>query len=83
MLAKIELVEENFVSVIVGDFNIDIHAKNQRTRLLQEYMQSIGMQEITQNFVRKGKCVIITFGKIYELNNAKSIYHKHIGLTVT
>ena len=51
-------MQKDFVFIIIGDFNINIRVNNQNSNLLQQYMQSLQMQKITHNFVRKGKYVI-------------------------
>jgi hypothetical protein len=57
-LAATELIEKDSVLVIVGDFNVNIAAKNANSRLLEQFMQSLHMQEITNSLLQKGKPVI-------------------------
>jgi len=71
------------VLIIIGDFKIEMCIKNQKAKLLQQNMQSLEMQEITHKLLQKGNMLLSTFGQAYEFNIVKSIYQKHIGLTMT
>ena len=44
--------------LIIGDFNVNIHARNDNSKLLQQFMQSLHMQEITNSLLQKEKPVI-------------------------
>jgi hypothetical protein len=44
-IEKIEMVQSDYVFIVIGDFNIDMCANNQKSKLLQQYMQSLEMQE--------------------------------------
>jgi len=44
-IAKIEMVESDYVFVVIGDFDIDMCENNQKSKLLQQYMQSLEMPE--------------------------------------
>jgi len=57
-LATMELIEKDSVVLIVGDFNVNIGARNANSKLLQQFMQSLHMQEITNSLLQKGKPVI-------------------------
>ena len=52
-----ELIEKDNVVLIVGDFNVNISARNANSKLLQQFMQSLHMQEITNSLLQKGKPV--------------------------
>ena len=56
--ANMELVEKDNIVLIVGDFNVDIHARNHNSKVLQQFMQSLHMQEITNSLLQKGNPVI-------------------------
>ena len=45
--AKAEMLHSNNIVLIIGDFNINIHANNQRSKQLTEYMHSQHLHEIT------------------------------------
>lgn len=57
-LAAMELIEKDSVVLIVGDFNVNMGASNANSKLLQQFMQSLHMQEITNSLLQKGKPVI-------------------------
>ena len=57
-MATRELIEKDSVIVIVGDFNVNIAPSNANSKLLQQFMQSLHMQEITNSHLQKGKPVI-------------------------
>ena len=44
--------------LIIGDFNANIHTRNDNSKLLQQFMQSLHMQEITNSLLQKEKPVI-------------------------
>ena len=53
-----QLVEKHTMVMIVGDFNVNICVRNDNSKLLQQFMQSLHMQEITNSLLQKGKPVI-------------------------
>jgi len=57
-LGVTELIEKDSVIVIVGDSNVNIAASNANSKLLQQFMQSLHMQEITNSVLEKAKPVI-------------------------
>ena len=54
-IAKEQMLHSDSILLIIGDFNIDIHANSQRSRQLIEYMHSQQLNEITNKSTPKTK----------------------------
>ena len=52
-IAKSQMIYNDCILIVVGDFNIDIHANKQRSKQLIEYMHSQQFQEITNKSTPK------------------------------
>jgi endonuclease/exonuclease/phosphatase family metal-dependent hydrolase len=50
---KVQMVHSDYILIIIGDFNIDIHANSQRSKQLIDYMHSQQLQEITNKSTPK------------------------------
>ena len=54
-IAKKQMLHIDNILLIIGDFNIDIHANSQKSRHLIEYMHSQQLNEITNKSTPKTK----------------------------
>ena len=54
-IAKEQMLHSHSILLIIGNFNIDIHANSQRSRQLIEYMHSQQLNEITNKSSPKRK----------------------------
>ena len=73
-ITKEQMLHSDSILLIIGDFNIDIHANSRRSRQLIEYTHSQQLNEITNKSTPRTKSHIDHIWTNFPFEYVKSIY---------